>query len=98
VFTLTGNQVPSDMRIQIMTVSGKVIREITQAELGNIKIGQNLTEYKWDGTDQFGDKLANGVYLYRVIVKDANGNSFDKYETNTNQFFEQGFGKMYIMR
>lgn len=98
VFTLTGNQVPSDMRIQIMTVSGKVVREITQAELGLIKIGQNLTEYKWDGTDQFGDKLANGVYLYRVIVKDANGNSFDKYETNTNQFFEQGFGKMYIMR
>jgi flagellar hook assembly protein FlgD len=50
-------------------VSGKVVREITQDELGPIRIGNNVSSYAWEGTDEFGDKLANGVYLYRVITK-----------------------------
>ena len=33
VFTLTGNELPDYMKIQIMTVSGKVVREITMDEL-----------------------------------------------------------------
>ena len=66
VFTLTGSEVPQDMIIQIMTVTGKVVREITESELGPIYIGRNISEYDWNGTDEFGDPLANGVYLYRV--------------------------------
>jgi len=38
VFTLTGSEVPDDFRIQIMTVRGTVIREISRDELGPIKI------------------------------------------------------------
>ena len=40
--------------------------EITEDEIGPINIGRNITEYSWNGTDEFGDPLANGVYLYRV--------------------------------
>lgn len=100
VFTLTGSEVPQNIRIQILTITGKIVKEITKAELGNIKIGRNITEYKWDGTDQYGQKLANGVYLYRVITN-MNGKSLEKYKSetdNTDKYFNKGYGKMYLMR
>jgi hypothetical protein len=100
VFTLTGSEVPQNLRIQILTVTGKVVREITKDELGPLRIGRNITEFKWDGTDMYGQKLANGVYLYRVITN-LNGKSLDKYKSsqdNTDQYFNKGYGKMYLMR
>lgn len=100
VFTITGSEVPQNIRIQIMTITGKIVREITKAELGDLHIGNNITEFKWDGTDMYGSKLANGVYLYRVITN-MNGKSLDKYKAdgdNTDRFFKGGYGKMYLMR
>jgi hypothetical protein len=100
VFTLTGSELPQNMRIQILTVSGKVVREITKDELGPIHIGRNITEYKWDGTDMYGQKLANGVYLYRVITN-LDGQSLEKYKAKgdkTDQYFNRGYGKMVILR
>ena len=100
VFTLTGTALPSQFRIQILTVTGKVVREVTMQELGPIKIGHNITEYKWDGKDQFGQPLANGVYLYRVIA-DIDGKKIDKLKStsfNTEKYFQSGYGKMYLMR
>jgi hypothetical protein len=97
VFTLTGSEVPSYFKIQIMTVTGKVVREIDGSELGNIHIGRNITEYAWDGKDEFGDQLANGIYLYRIMTQ-LNGNEIEKRETNADQYFTKGFGKMYLIR
>jgi hypothetical protein len=100
VFTITGSEVPQNMRIQILTITGKVVREITKDELGPLHVGRNLTEYKWDGTDTYGDKLANGVYLYRVLTN-LNGKSLDKYKSesdNTDKYFTRGYGKMVILR
>ncbi|MCC6702232.1 MAG: hypothetical protein IT221_11960, partial [Fluviicola sp.] len=97
VFTLTGTEEPEDVIIQIMTVTGRVIREITEDELGPITIGRNITEYAWDGTDEFGDPLANGVYLYRVKAK-INGEDIKHRESGADQYFKQEFGKMYLMR
>jgi flagellar hook assembly protein FlgD len=93
-----------NIRIQIMTITGKIVREINKDELGPLHIGRNITEFKWDGTDQYGQKLANGIYLYRVITN-LNGRSLDKYrstekdnEDNTDKYFNKGYGKMYLMR
>jgi hypothetical protein len=100
VFTLTGAEVPQNIKIQILTVTGKIVREITKAELGPLHIGRNITEFKWDGTDQFGQKLANGVYLYRVVTN-LNGKSLEKYtspDESTDKYFNKGYGKMYLMR
>ena len=105
VFTVTGSDVPQNIRIQILTVTGKVVREITKQELGPLHIGRNITDFKWDGTDQYGQKLANGIYLYRVITN-LNGVSLEKYtpldgsgnSVNTEQYFNKGYGKMYLMR
>ncbi|WP_114792133.1 C25 family cysteine peptidase [Niabella yanshanensis] len=100
VFTLTGSDIPQNIRIQILTVTGKIVREITKAELGPLRIGRNITEFKWDGTDQYGQKLGNGVYLYRVLTN-LNGRSLDKYSTkdnNTDKYFNKGYGKMVLIR
>lgn len=100
VFTVTGSEPPQNLRIQILTITGKIVREITKQELGPIHVGRNITEFKWDGTDQYGQKLANGVYLYRVLTN-LNGKSLDKYKAEgdkTDQYFKAGYGKMYLMR
>ena len=100
VFTLTGSDVPQNIRIQVLTITGKIVREITKEELGTLRIGRNITEFKWDGTDQYGQKLANGIYLYRVITN-LNGKSLERYKTegeNTDQYFNKGYGKMYLIR
>ncbi len=97
VFTLTGAEVPTYMKIQIYTITGKVIKEISLEELGDIHIGRNITEYSWDGTDEFGDRLANGVYLYRVISK-INNEKIELRQTSADQYFNNGFGKMYIIK
>jgi len=100
VFTVTGSEVPQNIRIQVLTITGKIVREITKDELGPLHIGRNITEFKWDGTDQYGQKLANGIYLYRVITN-LNGKSLDKYKAkddNTDKYFNKGYGKMYLMR
>jgi hypothetical protein len=100
VFTLTGSELPTQFRIQILTVTGKIVKEVNKDELGPIRIGNNITEYKWDGRDQFGQPLANGVYLYRVVA-DMNGKKIEKLNTgvyNTDKYFKSGYGKMYLMR
>lgn len=100
VFTITGTEIPDNIKIQILTITGKVVREITKQELGPLHIGRNITEYKWDGNDQFGQRLANGVYLYRFVTT-LNGKRMDKFTDsgdNTDKFFTKGYGKMYLMR
>ncbi|UJP65011.1 putative type IX secretion system sortase PorU2 [Mongoliitalea daihaiensis] len=97
VFTVTGNEVPDQIKIQIMTVTGRVVREILQDELGAIRIGNNITEYAWDGRDEFGDQLANGVYIYRVLVR-KNGAFVELRNTAGDKAFRQGYGKMYLLR
>ena len=107
VFTLTGSEIPTDFRIEIMNINGKIVKEITLDEIGPINIGRNITQYKWDGTDNYGDPLGNGVYLYRVVAK-INGENIENREVSISTlkgastlertYFEQGWGKLYIMR
>lgn len=97
VFTLTGNQIPDDITISIYTISGKLVKTITRDELGSIYIGNNITNYAWNGKDDFGDQLANGVYLYRVNIK-INGQHIKMRKTTADGFFEKGWGKMYLLR
>lgn len=97
VFTITG-KVPDKIKIQILTISGKVVRVVTQDELGPIRVGNNISRFAWDGTDQYGDRLGNGVYLYRVIVEDES-NDFEHHSTGVEKYFNrEGFGKMYMAR
>jgi len=98
VFTMTGSEVPSQFKIQILSVTGKVVREIKKAELGNLHIGRNMTDYRWDGKDEYGQMLGNGVYLYRVITSIRGEDVEHRANTTVDKFFKNGYGKLYIMR
>lgn len=97
VFTLTGNQVPDDIRVKIMTAEGRVVKEVTKEDLGDIHIGNNITQWEWDGTDQFGDKLANGTYFYKVTVKN-NGDDLKLRASKGDASFKEQVGVIYLMR
>ncbi len=69
-----------DFRIRLYTLSGRLIREFDLIEepalldIPSLKIGWN--KLQWDGTDQDGDLVAPGVYLYKVFLR-ADGQEFD---------------------
>ncbi|HAN00633.1 MAG TPA: hypothetical protein DCQ26_18725 [Marinilabiliales bacterium] len=96
VFELTGSEVPDLFRIEILTVTGRLVKVIDLDELGPITIGKNISQYVWDGTDDFGDRLANGVYFYRVFAR-LNGQELKIRDSGTDQYFKNGFGKLYII-
>lgn len=96
VYTLTGD-FPDQIRIQILTITGKVVKQIFQEELGPLRIGTHKTDFIWDGTDDYGDQLANGLYLYRVQVRKG-GQELTRRETSADDSFKNGYGKLYILR
>ncbi len=99
VYTLTGDQEPSDFKIQIMTVSGRIVREITKLEFGRLSIGTHTSDFIWDGTDEYGDRLANGVYLYRVVANDLEGKELKHFENSkVDKYFRKDIGKIVILR
>ncbi len=97
VYTLTGQDIPTKFQIHIFTVAGKLVKVIDLLAEGDVAIGQNITNYAWDGTDQYGDPLGNGVYLYRVVLESA-GDNHSLRDEGTSQYFNKGWGKMYLMR
>ncbi|SHI91107.1 Interleukin-like EMT inducer [Hymenobacter daecheongensis DSM 21074] len=97
VFTLTGSEMPRNFKIQIMTLTGKVVKQIMMDDLGPLHIGNNITEYAWDGTDDYQDRLANGTYLYRVVMDDPE-NKFERRKTAGDKSFKNEWGKLVLLR
>lgn len=61
-----------DVRVEIFTVSGKLIQTIAQ----QISTESYRVEgIAWDGLDAFGDPIGRGVYVYKLSVKAASDNS-----------------------
>ncbi len=67
-FQLTGSNVPDELRIKIYTVAGRLIREINIPP-SELHLGFN--RISWDGRDQDGDNIANGIYFYKIIYKNG---------------------------
>ena len=108
VYTLTGNQVPDYINVKIMTIQGKVVKELNKDDLGDVHIGNNISEVVWDGTDEYGDRLSNGVYLYVVSIK-LNGEEITQLENDNvsndlnadkanNNLFKHSTGKIVLLR
>jgi len=74
MFNLQGGINPRKCTIKIYTVAGRLIKDV----IADAKIGYNQIE--WDGRDNDGDNIANGVYLYKMIIE---GDS--KIETSTQK-------------
>lgn len=69
---------PLDVQVQIFTVSGKVVKTINQSVSTE---GFLCRDIKWDGRDDFGDRIGKGVYVYKLTVRSAStGKKAEKYE------------------
>jgi hypothetical protein len=63
-----------DVHIQIMTISGKVVRDIQQTiATQGFRIDQD--QITWDGKDDYGSSIGKGVYIYRINVRNPDGGS-----------------------
>ena len=97
VFTLTGSVVPDQLAIQIMTVTGQVVREITPEEIGPLRPGSENIQFRWDGHNDAGAPLVTGMYLYRITLRSPDG-AIRQRTTSDERVLRQKFGKLYIVR
>jgi hypothetical protein len=65
-FTFKLTQIPDEIKIKIFTIAGRLVKEI---KLSASQLNFDFNKIYWDGKDEDGDRLANGVYLYKVIMK-----------------------------
>jgi flagellar hook assembly protein FlgD len=80
--------------VEIYTVSGKLIKTIRTNILNNSTVtsdkicgdeNSSSNSYRvdgimWDGTDDYGDLIGKGVYVYRISVLSDNGMKANKLE------------------
>jgi len=57
------------VEIKVYTVAGRMVKRF---EPFYATAGYTIAPELWDGRDDAGDRLANGVYLYKVIAKGEN--------------------------
>ncbi len=82
-FTFQNNiSSPIDVKIKIYTIAGRMIKQL---EVWNLL--DRFVRIDWDGRDADGNQLANGTYLYKLIVDSADG----KYK-------ESVLGKLSVIR
>ncbi len=65
-FELRGTNTPDEIKIKIFTVAGRQIREFNIAKS---QYSINFNKIFWDGRDEDGDEIANGVYFYKLVSK-----------------------------
>jgi hypothetical protein len=69
---------PLDVQVQILTISGKLVKTINQQVTTDGFLCRDVT---WDGRDDFGDRIGKGVYVYKLKVRSTStGKSVEKYE------------------
>ncbi len=75
------------VNLTISTIAGNVVKSITTDILNapaHINApAQIIEELTWDGTDQYGDRIARGVYLYTLKVEAEDGST----QTKTQKLF-----------
>ena len=64
-YTLT--EEASEARLAIYTVSGRKVLDAA------VETFAGYNQYRWDGKDSDGDRVANGTYVYRLVVKSSGG-------------------------
>jgi hypothetical protein len=68
-FELRGSSIPDELRIRIFTVAGRLIKEINIPPEAFQNNPAGFKKIHWDGKDQDGNEIANGLYFYKLIYK-----------------------------
>lgn len=64
-------------KIEIFTITGKLIKTLSGTIINE---GTRSSDIEWNGRDDHGDKIARGVYLYRVTVRTRDGKKASKIQ------------------
>ncbi len=64
-FTFKLTQIPDEIKIKIYTIAGRLVKQI---RIPGDELDYDFNKIYWDGRDEDGDLLANGVYIYKVIL------------------------------
>jgi hypothetical protein len=86
VFYFRTNGVPNEAKIEIFTVGGKLIKSLHNA-------GDGRTV--WDGTDDLGQRVANGVYLARLAVS---GSTIEATASQADNTISEKIQKVVVWR
>ena len=68
IFSMNESEAQGNISIRIYTSSGRLIKRL------NSVLQPGLNTIEWDGRDDDGDFVANGTYLYKLILEDGNEN------------------------
>lgn len=69
---------PLDVSINVMTISGKIVKRIHQQIFTD---GFRVyKQFPWNGRDDFGDPIGKGLYVYTVTIRDSKGDVASQYE------------------
>ncbi len=64
-----------DVHVQIFTITGKLVRTLNTtvtAEPFFQGYRTPRTAIEWDGTDDFGDTVGKGTYIFKVFARSQN--------------------------
>ena len=64
-FNISGTELPEEMSVKIFTVAGRLIRDF---EIPVNQLGFGFNKIFWDGKDQDGNSIANGVYFCKFNI------------------------------
>ncbi|NOS85450.1 MAG: hypothetical protein HOP31_09955, partial [Ignavibacteria bacterium] len=62
-FDLVASEAPQSCVIKIFTVAGRLVKDVKAPA----RVGFN--QVYWDGKDGDGETMANGIYLYKLILE-----------------------------
>lgn len=68
---------PLKVTVQIFTISGKLVKTLQRSVTCE---GFRPEGIDWDGKDEYGDKLARGVYIYKVAILNSDNKKAEKTE------------------
>ena len=66
-YNLWGNSIPSDVQLQIFNEAGQMVRQVSAQELGQLRLGRNVSLFEWNGKDAAGHALSSGTYICRLV-------------------------------
>jgi hypothetical protein len=66
-----------DARVQIFTVSGKLVKTIESTFYATGFRGQDIP---WDGKDDFGNAIGKGTYIYKLELRNEKGQRAESFQ------------------
>ncbi len=72
----------ADVKVVVYTVAGRKIRTL---HLDPAKQRAGLNSIEWDGRDDIGNDVANGTYLYRIVLNGTNDDGSSSSDATTER-------------